>query len=134
MPAKKTLQSLRVRGAMQMDIAPIIKGVPLVPHRLYRAMLTQSAGNDAVAQVFINTFPALPVWTFDADGVQVVTLAGVFPADKTFCLATVSVNSANGRLAMFSYGDLNTCILNVFDNQIVEVNGFQVYVEITVYV
>jgi hypothetical protein len=83
MPAKKTFQSIRVRGPVQLDGAATIKGVPLVAHKLYVATLNQSLENAPVATVLVNTLGGNVVWSRADVGEYIGTLAGAFPPGKT---------------------------------------------------
>lgn len=57
---------------------------------VYTALLTQSGTDAPVATVLENTLGGAVVWSYDSTGVYIATLAGVFLAGKTFCLANAN--------------------------------------------
>ncbi len=61
--------------------------------KVYRALLTQAGGADPVAVVLENTLGSAVVWTRTGSGVYTGVLAGAFPVDKTFLLATVAIDA-----------------------------------------
>ncbi len=54
------------------------------PYKVYIAIVSQTGTDDPVATVFENTLGGTPVWTRTAPDVYSITLAGAFPATKTF--------------------------------------------------
>ena len=64
----------------------------VVPYKIYNAILTQEDTYNPVATVLQNTLGGTVVWTRDAEGIYLGTLAGAFPTNKTLVQA---VNSAH---------------------------------------
>lgn len=69
------------------------------PLKLWRGTLVQSGASAPVATVFINTLGGTIVWSWSSTGDYRGTLAGAFPAGKTFLLIAQTSQNTYIRLS-----------------------------------
>ena len=79
------------------------------PYKVYTALLTQQDTNAPVATVLENTLGGNVVWSYDAEGVYIGTLTGVFTEDKT---ATFITSTDYANIYEFIRNDNNSVYLS----------------------
>ena len=126
MPAKKTLQSLRVRGPLMLDGSVSVSGVPLVEFREYVALLSQSGVSAPAATVVKNSLGGDLVWSRDGSGYYSAYLASAFPAGKVICFSSMGWLEFEGfeRYATLLRNSDNAIALKIWDRDVQSCDGF----------
>ncbi len=122
MPAKKTLQSLRVRGPLRLDGSVTYRGIPLANFAQYQALLSQDGENAPEPHILSNTLSGNPVWSRVGVGSYRLTLAGAFPEGKTVCVPPnfVAVDTGDQMtLILCNRVDSSTIAVSCFSTELV---------------
>lgn len=77
--------------------------------QVYRALITQTEPNAPVATVLENTLGGTPVWGYTGPGNYFLTLAGAFPADRTFITVATPVHGTESYYGLVQ--DVNTIVV-----------------------
>jgi len=78
--------------------------------KVYRALVSQTAGNAPVATVLENSLGGVVVWSRTDPGMYEATLAGAFPTNKTFYNPMILLDSGdigNGYFIVLTIGSGN---------------------------
>jgi len=102
-----------------------------LPYLKYIALLSQGGTDAPVATVLENTLGGTVVWTYDAVGSYIGTLAGAFTANKTALMVGNAINGGN----YYGRDNSNDVFLVTFDSSFTESDGqlSETMIEIRVY-
>jgi hypothetical protein len=134
MPAKKTFNSIRVRGAVRFDSHPTSKGIAMPLYRHYVAHVWYEGGELQEVIVYENTLGGSPVVSVTGDGVIEVMLAGAFTLNKTLCFVNLLAhNISNEALVRVSPISDSAVRLEILSNAGAHVTDGICEIEIRVY-
>lgn len=93
--------------------------VPAVNYKIYRALMTQTGGDDPVVTVLENTLGETITWLRDSTGIYSANSSGIFLQNKTFL--TINKSDYSGRQFSFYRADNDRLevVTEYFDNLII---------------
>jgi hypothetical protein len=93
------LMSIKNLFFKQGEIIDYLNNNLAVNYKIYRALLTQTSGNDPVVTVLENTLGETITWLRDNAGIYSANSSGIFLQNKTF----ITINKSNYSGRQFSF-------------------------------